>query len=101
MKLLGENKLEQIEVTKLDGSKLTLAVSGLFIAVGQVPGNGAFANLISLDNFGYVVAGEDCKTNVPGIFVAGDARTKMVRQLTTAGADGSTAGLSAVNYIRE
>ena len=100
-KLFGENKLEQIEVTKLDGSKIMLAVSGLFIAVGQVPGNGAFANLISLDNFGYVSAGEDCKTNVPGIFVAGDARTKMVRQLTTAGADGSTAGLSAVNYIRE
>lgn len=99
-KLVGEKSLEQIEVTKLDGTKLLLNVSGLFIAVGQVPGNGAFANLITLDNFGYVAAGEDCKTNIPGIFVAGDARTKMVRQLTTAGADGSTAGLSAVNYIR-
>ena len=99
-KLLGEAKLEQIEVTKLDGSKLTLDVSGLFIAVGQVPGNGAFANLITLDNFGYVVAGEDCTTNVPGIFVAGDARTKAVRQLTTAGGDGATAALAAVNYIR-
>ena len=98
--LLGDDRLEQIEVTKLDGSKFVLDVSGLFIAVGQVPGNGAFANLVKLDNFGYIDAGEDCKTNVPGIFVAGDARTKIVRQLATAAGDGATAGLAAVNYVR-
>ncbi|MBQ8468144.1 MAG: FAD-dependent oxidoreductase [Clostridia bacterium] len=99
-KLVGENALEKIEITKLDGSKHFIDVSGLFIAVGQVPGNGAFANIINLDNFGYIAAGEDCKTNVEGIFVAGDARTKAVRQLTTAAGDGATAALAAVNYVR-
>lgn len=99
-KLFGEKKLEKIEVTKLDGTKRELDVDGLFVAVGQVPGNGAFENLVKLDGFGYIIAGEDCKTNIPGIFVAGDARTKTIRQLTTAAADGTVAGLAAVNFVR-
>ena len=99
-KLLGTAKLEGVEVTKLDGTKLTLDVNGLFIAIGQVPGNGAFSNIINLDDYGYIIAGEDCKTNVDGVYVAGDARVKSVRQLTTACADGTVAAMAALSYIR-
>jgi len=99
-KLIGSDKLAQIEVTHHNGDKELLAVAGLFVAVGQVPGNGAFENLIKLDRFGYVEANENCLTNVPGVFVAGDARVKSVRQLTTACADGTVAALAAVSYIR-
>ena len=98
--LLGEDQLESIEVTdKNTGEKHTLQVDGLFIAIGQMPENAEFAPLIELDTAGYVVAGEDCKTNVDGIYAAGDCRTKTVRQLTTAAADGAVAALAACAYI--
>ena len=98
--LLGEDQLESIEVTdKNTGEKHTLQVDGLFIAIGQMPENAEFAPLIELDTAGYVVAGEDCKTNVEGIYAAGDCRTKTVRQLTTAAADGAVAALAACAYI--
>ncbi|MBR2721215.1 MAG: thioredoxin-disulfide reductase [Clostridia bacterium] len=77
----------------------TLAVSGIFEAVGQIPQNGAFASLVALDESGYLTAGEDCKTDVAGIFAAGDCRTKEVRQLTTATADGTVAAISAIAYL--
>ena len=99
-KLNGDNLLESIEVTNNNGEIKNIEVAGLFIAVGQVPGNGAFSDLIKLDNAGYIEAGEDCLTNIPGIFVAGDTRRKKVRQLTTACADGAVAALAAVNYLR-
>ncbi|MBR6156771.1 MAG: FAD-dependent oxidoreductase, partial [Lachnospiraceae bacterium] len=83
----------------ITGEKRTLQVDGLFIAIGQMPENAVFAPLIELDNAGYVVAGEDCKTNVEGIYAAGDCRTKTVRQLTTAAADGAVAALAACAYI--
>ena len=98
--LLGEDQVEGIEVTdKITGEKRTLQVDGLFIAIGQMPENAVFAPLIELDTAGYVVAGEDCKTNVEGIYAAGDCRTKTVRQLTTAAADGAVAALAACAYI--
>ena len=98
--LLGEDQVEGIEVTdKITGEKRTLQVDGLFIAIGQMPENAVFAPLIQLDPAGYVVAGEDCKTNVEGIYAAGDCRTKTVRQLTTAAADGAVAALAACAYI--
>ncbi len=96
----GDKSLEKIEVTKTNGEKLTLEISGLFVAVGQVPSNNAFANIIKLDKFGYVVAGEDCKTDVPGIFVAGDCRTKTLRQLVTAEGDGAVSAIQAVSYLK-
>ncbi len=99
-KLNGDNLLESIEVTNNVGEVRNINVACLFIAVGQVPGNGAFENIIKLDNAGYIEAGENCLTNVPGIFVAGDTRSKIVRQLTTACADGAVAALAAVNYLR-
>lgn len=77
-----------------------LTVSGIFVAVGQIPHNEPFAALVETDERGFVAAGEDTKTSMPGIFAAGDCRTKSVRQLTTAAADGTVAALAAVEYIR-
>lgn len=81
------------------GREFNLPVEGLFLAVGQEPHNGQFADLIRLTAGGYVDAGEDCRTNVPGVFVAGDCRVKEVRQLTTAVGDGAVAALAACKYV--
>ena len=99
-KLIGDNVLKEIEVTNNVGEVRNIEVACLFIAVGQTPGNGAFENIVKLDEKGYIEAGENCLTNVKGIFVAGDTRSKVVRQLTTACADGAVAALAACNYLR-
>ena len=98
-KLNAKEKLESIEIVNSDGTTKTINVDGLFVAIGRIPENENFSKLIKLDNFGYIIAGEDCKTNVPGIFVAGDNRTKEVRQLVTATSDGAIAATAAVKYI--
>ncbi len=98
--LEGNKALEAILVEdKNTGDKRRIPVSGLFLAIGRKPGNEAFAETVLLDDYGYIVAGEDCKTNIPGVFVAGDCRTKTVRQLATAAADGAVAALAACQYI--
>ena len=86
-------------VLERDGTRLSLPVTGLFVAVGHQPDNGAFAPLLELDDAGYADAGEDCLTKSAGVFVAGDCRRKSVRQLTTAVADGSVAALAACRYL--
>ena len=99
-KLISDKRLRAIEVTNnLDGSVRTVELNGLFVAVGRIPENRNFANLIKLDDAGYVEAGEDCHTSCDGIFVAGDNRTKTLRQLVTAAADGAMAATEAVKYI--
>ena len=97
--ILGESKVEGVVCRDIDGSISYLDVDAIFVAIGQVPNNGAFANLVRLDGDGYIVAGEDCKTSCEGIFVAGDCRTKKVRQCTTAVGDGAVAGFNASMYI--
>lgn len=98
--LLGEERLEGIIVEHQSSKeKREISVAGIFIAIGQIPGNEAFADVIDLDNSGYVIATENCKTNQEGIFAAGDCRTKPVRQLTTAAADGAVAALEACKYL--
>ena len=77
----------------------TLAVDGLFLAVGQRPESGAFAALAATDAGGYFIAGEDAATGSPGVFAAGDCRTKGVRQLATAVGDGAAAALAACRYL--
>lgn len=92
--------LKGIETTdKNTGEVREIAVSALFVAVGQEPDNQRFADLVSLEN-GYIKAGEDCITSCPGIFAAGDCRTKQLRQLTTAAADGAMAATQAAAYLR-
>lgn len=98
-KLNSEKRLTSIEVTdKNTGETQTIEVNGLFVAVGRIPENQNFAQLISLDEAGYIKAGEDCITNVPGIYAAGDNRVKNVRQLVTAAADGAVAATEAVKF---
>lgn len=98
-KLNASDKLNSIEVTDQDNNIKTLEVSALFIAVGRIPENQNFATLINLDDKGYVIAGEDCNTNAPGIFVAGDNRVKQVRQLVTAASDGAVAATEVIKYL--
>lgn len=96
----GNKELESLSICRTDGSDTqTLAVSGLFEAIGQTPSNAPFSRLVRLDDAGFVHATEDCHTSCPGIFVAGDCRAKTVRQLTTAAADGAVAALAACDYV--
>ena len=90
----------EIENTE-SGEKATLSLDGMFVAIGQVPENEPFRSVSDLNDYGYIVAGEDCvPSGAPGgIFVAGDCRTKSVRQITTATADGATAALAAIRFI--
>ncbi|MDR3264057.1 MAG: FAD-dependent oxidoreductase [Clostridiales bacterium] len=80
------------------GIETALAVNCLFVAVGQEPSNAVFASVTALDESGFIIASENCKTSASGIFAAGDCRTKDVRQLTTAAADGAISAIAACNY---
>ena len=84
---------------KKTGQDFHIPVSGVFVAIGQIPQNEIFDGLVRLDENGFILASEDCMTSHPGIFAAGDCRTKEVRQLTTAAADGSVAALAACKYL--
>ena len=97
---LGENDLSAIEIQRTaDGTLTTLKVDGVFVAIGLIPQNEMFRGVVALDERGYILAGEDCTTSAPGIFVAGDCRTKTVRQVTTAAADGAIAALAACAWV--
>lgn len=98
--ILGDTQVKTVVLeNKKTGETQDLAVDGVFVAVGMVPDNAMFAP-VRLDETGYIVAQEDCKTNVPGVFVAGDTRTKFLRQLVTAAADGAVAATQAANFLR-
>lgn len=100
--LIGSEGLETMRILdKGTGNGQQLKVDAAFVAIGQEPDNQAFASLVELDESGYIRAGEDCKTQATGVFAAGDCRTKQVRQLTTAAADGAVAAIAAVEYIEE
>jgi len=90
----GENQLESLTLTNKNGEETNLSVDGLFVCIGRTPKKEAFFGKLKLDEKGYIIAGEDCKTSVNGIFAAGDCRTKEIRQLTTAAADGAVAALA-------
>ena len=96
---IGENELKAIEYTDKDGNLCRQEIPAVFVAIGQVPDNGAFANVADLDEAGYIVADESCKTRTPGVFVAGDCRTKAVRQVSTAVSDGAIAATNASLYL--
>ena len=97
--IIGEQKVEKIELNnKAENAPEELAVDGVFVAIGMEPQAAAYANMLTLEG-GYVPAGEDCTTQQPGLFVAGDVRTKKLRQIVTAVADGANAVASAVDYL--
>ena len=96
----GAELVEKITLRQVkDGAEEELPVDGVFIAVGMRPNTKAFLDSVPCDEKGYVLAGEDCVTKVPGIFAAGDLRTKQVRQIITAVADGACAVVSAERYL--
>ncbi len=76
-----------------------IPAQGVFVAIGLDPDNRAFASQLVLDKAGYIVAGEDTKTNLPGVYAAGDTRTKSLRQIITAAGDGAIAAFEAGNYL--
>ena len=100
-KLLGDDRLRQLElVERSTGAVRQLDVDGLFVNIGVEPNVELFRDQIKLNERGFVIAGEDCRTNLEGVFAAGDVREKEFRQLTTAAADGTVAALQADRYIR-
>lgn len=100
--ILGENAVEGLRITDLKTNKQdSLSVEGLFVAVGIHPETELVKRLVSCDENGYVLAGEDCATNMPGLFAAGDVRKKPLRQIATAVSDGANAAVSAGNYCRD
>ena len=96
---IGDDELKAIEYTDKDGNLCRQEIPAVFVAIGQVPDNGAFANVADLDEAGYIIADENCKTRTPGVFVAGDCRTKAVRQVSTAVSDGAIAATNASLYL--
>lgn len=101
-KITGSDLAERITLQSVtDQTEEELPVEGVFIAIGMQPNTAAFAPAIPCDGKGYVIAGEDCTTKIPGIFAAGDVRTKQVRQIVTAVADGACAVASAERYLTE
>lgn len=102
-KINGDKDSGRIESITVNNSnkneEAVIDIKGLFVAIGHKPVNELFSNIVNVNESGYIVALEDCKTDVEGIFVAGDCRTKSVRQLATAASDGAIAALAAVEYI--
>ncbi len=96
---IGEDHLTAIEYKDGDGNIKTHELPAVFVAIGQVPDNKAFENLVDIDSLGYIISDENCKTKTEGLFVAGDCRTKNVRQVATAISDGAVAGTNASLYI--
>ena len=96
---VGDNELEGVVIKNSAGETRTLEIDGLFVAIGLIPQNDAFKNVVTLDGRGYAEVDESCEAETNGIFVAGDCRTKKIRQVTTAAADGAIAALAACDYI--
>lgn len=97
----GMGKVESLRVKNVKTEEeRVLATSAVFVAVGLIPQNDMFAGKVDMTD-GYISADESCTTNIPGVFVAGDTRTKSLRQLVTATADGAIAGTAAANYLFE
>lgn len=98
LEVQGDEKVRALRLMGPENQRI-LHVSGVFAAVGLIPDNAKFAPPLELNEYGYVKAGEDCATSVPGVFVAGDSRSKVLRQLVTAAADGALAANQAGRYL--
>lgn len=98
--IIGDDKFYGIEIDT-NGERKVIDFDGLFVAIGQKPENEPFKDVVALDDNGYIVSGENClpESVLTGIFVAGDCRTKLIRQVATATADGAVSALAACRYI--
>ena len=97
--LLGNDELNGVVIKNNAGEFRTLTVDGLFVAIGLIPQNDIFANVLKLNAYGYADVDESCKADTKGVFVAGDCRSKRIRQVATACADGAIAALAACDYV--
>lgn len=97
---LGESELNGLLIkSNMTQNVSEIKCSGIFLAIGLEPQNDNFSDLVCLDNSGYIITTDDCKTNIEGVFAAGDCRKKSVRQVVTATSDGAVAALSACNFL--
>ena len=92
-------KFTGLNLKKDSGENFSVDCDGAFLAVGLEPQNGPFAGLADLNSWGYFDSAEDCTTKTPGLFVAGDCRSKRIRQVVTASADGAVAAMAACRYL--
>ena len=98
--LLGEDILSGVRVRNLkNGEVQTLEVQGIFVSIGRKPATDLVKDQLTLDHAGYIMAGENTKTNLPGVYAVGDVRTKELRQIVTAVADGAMAAHEAEQYL--
>lgn len=98
-KLLYDEKIKGVVLKNKDGSTQEINLDGLFVSIGRNPATEMFRDQLELDSSGYIVADESTKTNLPGVFAAGDVRTKAMRQIVTAAADGAVAAHFAEEFI--
>lgn len=98
-KLLYDEKIKGVVLKNKDGSTQEISLDGLFVSIGRNPATELFRDQLELDSSGYIVADESTKTNLPGVFAIGDVRTKAVRQIVTAAADGAVAAHFAEEFI--
>ena len=102
VELLGEEILEQVRVKNLkSGEEQLLDVQGLFVSIGRKPATALLKDQLTLDGSGYIMAGEDTKTSIPGVYAVGDVRSKELRQIVTAVADGTMAAHMAESFLSE
>ncbi len=101
VEIMGEEQVTGITIKNVrQGEERELFVDGVFVAVGVLPNTGLLQGLAELDESGYVCAGEDCATSAPGVFAAGDIRTKALRQVVTAAADGANSITAVQRWLR-
>ena len=99
-KINGEDRVESIDIKNVKTEQRdTIAAAGIFIAVGYLPNSNIYKKVVATDEAGYIMAGENCETNIPGIFAAGDVRTKDLRQIITAASDGANAITAVEKYL--
>lgn len=100
-KIVGSERVEEVLLKKIDSDDFeTLSVDAVFVAIGMEPDNKPFSEVVQINDGGYIVANENCETSCPGVYAAGDTRTKLLRQIVTAVSDGAIAAAQALTYIR-
>lgn len=101
-KINGTETVESLEIKNVKtGDVSSIDVAGVFIAVGYIPNSQTYKDIVATDDGGYIIAEENCETNIPGIFAAGDIRTKDLRQIITAASDGANAITAVERYLNE
>jgi thioredoxin reductase (NADPH) len=100
--LLRDQKINGVKLQNVvSGEESEIVCDGVFVSIGRKPNTALLQGQVDLDPQGYVEAGESCRTNIPGVFAVGDVRTKALRQIVTAAADGAVAVHYAVEYLAE